>query len=350
MATEGVTTRQEEALAGETQQDYSGVDEFVFGAPARARTPHHLVAPRIRRPRLPGRDHSGAAAPTSFEAAPAEGAPLGPPPQPARISLRSAGIVALAAILVAGVAGWWFVQARQPDPTTLSVSFPRKGATVSRVSATLDWRSDYAPINLELYGKFDGLLTLRTLSLKKDRARLRAILDISTFVVNEHPITDSQSSRGWIEIRTDGSTARGGKIFFPGLGKQLFALGWTGLTPDLDGRPVVPGDSWTDTFKARIGTDRLEGQTRSELLRYENVGDVSAAVVHGTKDLRLKGGPPLPGTGSVKIDQTAWLDPESGKVLRMTATVEVTYRPRERFGGGRRILIEGVETYRLDAI
>ena len=265
------------------------------------------------------------------------------------MSLRSAGIVALALVLVAGVGGWWLVQARRPDPVTLGLAFPRKGATVSRVAATLDWRSDYAPINLELYGEFEGLLTLRTRSFKGDRAKLRTILDLSSFVVNDRPITGPQSARGWLEMRTDGTTVRGGNIFFPGLRGQVFMLGWTGLTPDLDARPVAPGDTWRDTFRARVGTDLLEGETRSKLLRYEDVGDVSAAVVHGTKDLTFKGGKPFPGTGSAKIDQTAWIDPETGTVLRMTATVEVNYRPQARFGG-RRILIEGVESYRLDAV
>jgi hypothetical protein len=265
------------------------------------------------------------------------------------ISLRSAGITALAVLIVAGVGTWWFIQARQADPATLVLKFPRKGATVSHVTTTLDWRSDYAPLNLELYGEFDGILTLRTTSLKGDRAKLRTILDISNFVANERPITEPRSARGWIEMRTDGTPVRAGNIFYPALRGQVFMLGWMGLTPDLHGRAVVPGDTWTDTFRARVGTDLLEGDTRSELVRYENVGGVNAAVVHGTKELTIKGGAPVPGRGTVMIDQTAWLDPENGTVLRMSATVQVNYRPREKFGG-RRILIEGVESYRLEAV
>jgi len=345
-----VTTGQD-LRVGEPEQDLSGTSQFAF-APSEAsptRTPHHLVAPRIRRPRLPGRDRAGAAPPTSFEMAPTEGAPLGPPPKSPWMSLRSAGIVALAVVLVAGVAGWWIVQARRPDPATLKLTFPRQGATVSKVASTMDWRSDYAPLNVELYGEFDGLLTLRTRSLQGDRVKLRAILDLSTFVANDRPITQPHSARGEIEMRTDGTTVRASNLSFPGLRGQPFLVTWTGLTPDLADSPVVPGDAWTDTFKARVGTDRLEGDSRSELLRYEDVGGVRAAVVHGTKDLTIQGGKPLPGTGSVKIDQTAWIHPERGTVLRMTATVEVTYRTKARFGG-RRILIEGVESYRLDAV
>jgi hypothetical protein len=298
---------------------------------------------------MPGRDRTGAGATTQFEVTPAEGTAPASPSKVPWISLRSAGIVALAVLLVAGVGTWWFIQARRPDPATLALQFPRKGATVSHVTATLDWRSDYAPLNVELYGEFDGLLTLQTRSLKGDRASLRTILDISNFVVNERPITQPQSARGWIHIRTDGTPVRAGNIFYPGIRGQVFMLGWMGLTPDLDARAVVPGDTWTDTFRARVGTDLLTGTTRSELLRYETVRGVNAAVVHGTKELTIKGGPPLPGTGTVTIDQTAWLDPEGGTVLRMNATVQVDYRPRQKFGG-RRILIEGVESYRLDAV
>jgi hypothetical protein len=281
---------------------------------------------------------------------PTEHRALGAPMRARRISLRSAGVAALAFVLVAGLGGWWFLQARQPDPETLRLVFPPKGATVSRVTATLDWRSDYAPLNLELYGEFDGILTLRTRSLDGDRAKLRAILDLSTFVLNDRPITHPNSTRAGLEMRTDGRILSGGNLFFPGL-RQAFLVAATGLSPDLAARPVVPGDTWTDSLRIRVDTDLLHGDTRSELLRYEDVGEVRAAVVHGTKDLTIKGGRPLPGTGSMKIDQTAWLDPETGTILRMTATVQVTYhsRPQARLGG-RRILIEGMDRYELTAV
>jgi hypothetical protein len=257
----------------------------------------------------------------------------------------------LALVLVAAVAGgWWFVQTRRPDPATLRLVFPPEGATVSRVAATLEWRSNYAPLDLELYGDFEGILTLRTRSLDGNRAKLRAILDLSNFVVNDHPITKPPSTRARIELRTDGTNIGGGTLFFPGL-RQAFLPAATGLAPDLAGHPVVPGDTWTDTLRVRVGGDLLHGDTYSELLRYEDVGGVRVAVVHGTKDLTIQGGRPLPGTGSMKIDQTAWLDPESGTLVRMTATVEVTYhsRPQPEFGG-RPILIEGVDRYELNAV
>jgi hypothetical protein len=343
--------REGEAPTGETQTDSSGASEFAFAPPETTptRAPHR-GAPWIRRPRLPGRERP--APPVPFETAPAEAdVPVRSPRRAARIGVRSVGIVALALVLVAGTAGgWWFLHARRPDPVTLRLFFPPKGATVSRVTATLDWRSDYAPLNLELYGEFDGVLTLRTSSLDGDRAKLRAILDLSSFVVNDHPVTEPPSTSARLEMRTDGTVVRGKHLVFPGT-SQTMLLGVTGLVPGLSDDPVVPGDTWTGSLRIRLGTDLFDGTTRSEFVRFEDVGEVRAAVIHGTKDLTIKSNRPLPGTGSMKVDQTAWLDPETGKVLQMTVTTQFTYhaRPQAKLGG-RRILIEGADRYELTAI
>jgi hypothetical protein len=80
----------------------------------------------------------------------------------------------------------------------------------------------------------------------------------------------------------------------------------------------------------------------------ETLRGVHVAVVEGTKTIRLVG--PQGGVrtkGIVIVDQTAWVDPKDGRILRMTATARWD---TTTWDGNRRVRSDGVEQIELSAI
>jgi hypothetical protein len=248
-----------------------------------------------------------------------------------------------AAVAAAAVWGaWWFLSGRAQDATRLAISFPADGSNVFRMGATLDWRSDSRGLDREVHTEFEGILTLRTLSKDADGARIRAILDLSSLSVNGRPVTRPPTLRARIHAGSDGSAREGDYLNLPEPSAPIMLVA-TGLAPDLPSRPVSPGDEWTDTISLRMGTDRLEGSTRSRFLRYEETHGVNAAVIQGTRRLKIDGGPPVQGKGTMTVDQTAWIDPDTGAVLRMSATVRFSLNARPA-------VLDGWDRYELHAV
>jgi hypothetical protein len=251
--------------------------------------------------------------------------------------------VALVVALVAGALGgaWWILSGGGQEDVRLALSFPPKGSNVFRMNATLDWQADSRVIDLEVHSEFEGILTLRTLSTTGDLSRLRAILDISSLSVNGRPVTRPPTVRTRMRVGSDGTAVRGGYLTLPAPSPPIMLIA-TGLVPDLPDRPMAPGESWTDSVNVRAAGDRLKGTAHTKFLRYEDVDGVAAAVLEGTRELRIDAGPPIPGKGTMTVDQTAWVNPETGQLLRMTATVRFSIKVR----GG---VIEGLDQYDLRA-
>jgi hypothetical protein len=210
------------------------------------------------------------------------------------------------------------------------------------MAATIDWQSDSRLLDAEIHTEFEGILTLRTLSVDGDLATLRAILDMSSLSVNGRPVTKPPTIRSRMHMGNDGTVDRGGYLWLPDTSPPIM-LNVTGLTPHLPDGSVVPGDSWTDSISIRATKDRYQGTAHTTFVRYEDLDGVATAVIEGTRELRFRGGPPLPGKGTMSIDQTAWVNPESGRALRMTATVRFSFWARGEF-------IEGVDRYELRAV
>jgi hypothetical protein len=250
----------------------------------------------------------------------------------------------VAVVIAAGAIGaWWILSGGgQGGSTRLAVTFPADGSNVYRMGATLDWRSDSRTFDSEVHTEFQGILTLRTLSKTTDAARIRAILDLSSLSVNGRPVVKPPTIRGRINAGSDGSARQGDYLNLPEPSPPIMLVA-TGLTPDLPSRPVSPGDTWTDSVSVRMGTDRLEGTTQSRFVRYEKVQGVRAAVIQGTRRLKIDGGPPLPGKGTMTIDQTAWVNPDTGSILKMSATVRFLFKARA-------VVLDGWDRYELNAV
>lgn len=257
-------------------------------------------------------------------------------------------IVALAVALVAGAIGaWWFFNGSDGDAVRLSLALPRKGAVVFRVHNSTGVDADYIGA-FEFQSEFDGILTLRTGSVEDDYTRVRGLLDVSSLVWNGRPETGRPTLRARFRLRSDGNVV-GGNWFDPGVLAGTYDPVTAGLSPDLPPYPVRPGDAWRDKYRLRQKKDRVSVTTSSKFLRYDELKGVRVAVVQGTRTLELSS---IPGRknalkGTVSVDQTAWIDPALGTVLRMTATItgDVTAR-----GSGGRARLYGTERLELTAL
>jgi hypothetical protein len=348
VAGETVATQKEDAAAKPEPDVSEAAFAFAPSAPAATlqgpQEPPATTAPRPRRFRLPGRERSGGALPAQFEAAPAEpslpGSRRWTPPS----RLQTPRAAALTLILGAAAIGsaWWILSGASQGPKRLAVSFPADGSSVYRMGASLDWRKDSRGLDSEVHTEFEGILTLRTVAKDPGGARVRAILDLSTLVVNDRPVFRPPTMRGRIHAAGDGTVRQGDYLELPRPSAPIM-LPATGLTPVLPDSPVEPGDSWTDSVSVRMGRDRLRGTARSRFLRYEDVEGVETAVLQGTRDFKIDGGPPLPGKGTLTVDQTAWVNPDTGAVLRMTATVRFSFRARS-------VVLDGWDRYELKAV
>ena len=251
--------------------------------------------------------------------------------------------MALAVVLVAGLAGWGIIQARKPDPVRLSLTLPKKGAMVFRVQNSTGLDADYIG-SFEFHSEFEGILTLRTRSVKGDLTRVRGLLDVSSLVWNGRPETGRPTLRANFRLRSDGNVVRG-QWFNPGVIAGTYDPITAGLSPDLPPHPVRPGDTWKDEYRVRQKKTRLSVTTSSSFLRYEEMNGVRVAVVQGTRTLKFSsidhGKNAWFETDTV--EQRAWIDPELGSVLRMTATIRGNFTGRGAAGRGKLSLVGRLE-------
>lgn len=233
---------------------------------------------------------------------------------------RLVGVFVVLAIVGASAA-WWLTRSEAvPEPTRLALGLGEGETQVFRVHTLMDSRADRVGA-WEFQSEFEGMLTLRTRSSKGDVAKMTATLGVLTLTWNGRPVTDPRALRSVVRIRSDGNVLRAGH-FDVGVPAATVDLVTTGLGPDLPPHEVVPGDTWTDQLRIVDEGILARVDTRSTFVRMEELGGVPVAVVQGTRTARLTtpGDRPRGVRGTVTVDQTAWLDPKDGRVLRMSAT------------------------------
>lgn len=200
----------------------------------------------------------------------------------------------------------------------------------------------------EFDSEFDGILTLRTRSVEGDMARVTGLLDISRLIWNGRPETGRPALRARFQLRSDGNVVAG-KSFDPGVPAGTYDPVVAGLSPDLPPHPVKLGDAWSDEYQVQDKGVRVQVTTSSRFLRIEELRGAMVAVVKGTRTLvlstprdRKKGV-----EGTITVNQTAWIDPVRGKVLRMSATISgsVTHS-----GRGKPATVQATERLDLTAL
>jgi hypothetical protein len=227
----------------------------------------------------------------------------------------------LALFVVAGGA-WWFIAARGPEPARLSLTVPPSGALVFKVRNSAGAHADFVG-QFEFDSEFAGILTLRTRSLDSDGARVSGILDVSRLIWNGRPETGKTPLRARFTLRPDANFT-GCSSFDSGAPAGTFDPLVTGLTPDLPPGEVRPGDTWTDEYDGcRKKALNAHVNTWSKFLRYDEVKGVRIAVVRGTRSIEISANKRgnNGATGTINVDQMAWIDPDDGRVVKMTATV-----------------------------
>jgi hypothetical protein len=140
-----------------------------------------------------------------------------------------------------------------------------------------------------------------------------------------------------------------GKSFNPGVPAGTYDPLVAGLSPDLPPHAVKLGDAWNDEYQFRDKGVRVHVTTSSKFLRIEELRGVMVAVVQGTRTLdlstprdRKKGV-----VGTITVNQTAWIDPVLGKVLRMSATISGSITES---GRGRPATAQATERLELTAL
>lgn len=263
--------------------------------------------------------------------------------EPARRAPLGAVVAVVLLVVLAGAgAGWWYVSSRQPEPRSVAISLAvGEAAQVFRADARLRWASSGAPLHWEAHTDFEGILTLKASPADHGGAKVRGILDLSRLSVNGRPFTEPPTIRAKMQFSGDGTVVRGGVFRLP-LPSPPIQLLLTGLGPDLPTHAIRPGDAWTDRQEVRVGKERLLMTSRSEFLRYEQMSGVEVAVIHGTRSFEMKDPGPRK-RGHARVEQTAWFDPGSGAVLKMSATIWIEYSgPDGGYTAGDRLQLTAV--------
>jgi hypothetical protein len=142
-----------------------------------------------------------------------------------------------------------------------------------------------------------------------------------------------------IQVAPDGRVLVGGELTSSTSGSGFDVLGTDQFTPILPDHPVKPGDSWDKSFDQTLpfGGSQLRYTAHNTLDRYENVDGVKTAVIHSAMTIPLdisidlrklletygQGGsipkalnPSIQYGGSVTVDETSWLDPQKGSLVK----------------------------------
>jgi hypothetical protein len=253
--------------------------------------------------------------------------------------------VALALVVLAVAIGglWWIFGRGSSDAVRLSLVVPQEGAMVFRVHNSAGANADSVGA-FEFDSEFDGILTLRTRSVDGDVARVAGLLDISRLIWNGRPETGRPTLRARFQLRSDGNVVAG-RSFNPGVPAGTYDPLVAGLSPDLPPHPVKLGDSWGDGYQFQDQGVEVQVTTSSRFLRVEELDGVMVVVVQGTRTLDLSTARQRKRdvTGTITVNQTAWIDPVLGKVLRMSATISGTITESGRGGTARAQAIERLE-------
>ena len=173
------------------------------------------------------------------------------------------------------------------------------------------------------------------------------LVDISG-TSNGQPLPPLGTQRTTRRVAADGRILGGGpsgaaaiKVAIPAA-DQTYAI--------LPARPVRPGDAWSVDFERPnpFGTGSWKVHSENRLLRYEQVAGVRAAVVASRlstpfdvdldpAQLGQPAGVALHEAGTVTAEDTTWLDPAAGRVLKTSS--------QSRFDVA--ITVNGAAGYRL---
>ncbi len=294
-------------------------------------------------------------------------APEAAPPR--RRPWRVVVVVALAAALTAG---GFFVLTRPRGPdVALALGF-EEGATYRyRVTLSIDGRVDTALADLPIDGELAETVSYRVVEVDPDGA---ATIDVGvedlsgTFAGRPVPPTPETEIR--MVIGADGSIREVDGRPVPqalqaGLGDPAATGGIPGMQsfPLLPDGPVGPGDEWEKDVEQPLpfGEGQIRIHSESELVRYEDVGPVRAALIESditsavdwTVELAelAELGRELEGTnggfaeveglpdrisyrGELEQEQTTWLAP--GEMVRseLTSRFDLTTRAEGSEGLG----------------
>lgn len=291
------------------------------------------------------------------------------PPEPVsrRRSWRVAVVVGLVAALTAG--GFVLLTRPRGPDVALALDF-REGATYRyRVQMSIDGTVDTALADLPLVGELSETLAYEVVELAPDGA---ATIDVSVEDVSGSFSGQALPAATDVEMRMvigpDGELREvDGEPVPEALGQGWADPSGTGGLPGMQSfpllpdEPVGPGDEWVKDVEQPLpfGDGLISLHSENEFVRYEDVGSVRTAVIESeisspidwTIDLAelaelgaqvdsrgfvdVEG---LPSTisysGEVAQDQTTWLDPSRGEIVRSELSGEFDITTRAQGGEG----------------
>ena len=254
-----------------------------------------------------------------------------------RLAVAAAAVVALIAGAIV------FLLPHGGGGTALALQYKPDQTIRYHVTMTMDARLSSSELGVDqpFQGTFDMTFSMHVLSVD---ANGTATIDLSidkgsaTFGGQKQPLP--RDFQAQIQIAKDGRLLSGGGLS-EATGSSGFGLpGSDQFTPLLPDHPVKPGDVWTKDFDVPFpfGGGSIHYSSRNELVRYEAVDGVRAAVIHSdltipldlTLDLRklLEGtgqstselprgsNPKIVYGGDMTVSVTDWFDPVSGQQLK----------------------------------
>ncbi|MGH2764803.1 MAG: hypothetical protein ACRDKA_02655 [Actinomycetota bacterium] len=282
---------------------------------------------------------------------------------------RIALTVALAIALTAG-GSFLLTRPRGPD-VALALEF-REGATYRyRLTMSFDGTLELPLVEMPMVGKLSETIVYHVLSVEPDGA---ATIDLSVEEVEGsvagQPVPDVTDLDIRMVIAPDGSVREVDGTPVPAALQQAWSdpTGSGGLPgmqsfPFLPEGPVGPGDEWVKDIEQPLpfGQGEVAVHAENEFARYEDVGSIRAAVIESeisspidwsidlaeaaelavevggseTTPEELEGLPDrISYRGDVLQDQTTWLDPSRGEVLRTELNGEFDITTRAEGGKG----------------
>lgn len=300
-------------------------------------------------------------------------------PRRGRRRARVAMVGALAILLTAG-GSFLMTRPRGPD-VALAFDF-REGTTYRyRMSMSVDGTVEAPLVEMPMVGELSETVAYHVVSVEPDGT---ATIDVSVEDVEGafagQPVPETTDLEVRMRVAPDGGLLEVDGTPVPAAMQQAWSdpTGSGGLPgmqsfPLLPDRPVGPGDEWVKDIDQPLpfGQGSVRLHSENEFVRYEDVGEIRAAVIESdisspidwTIDLtefadfadrvggervtaeEFKGLPTsISYEGEVEQEQTTWLDPNRGEVLRSELTGEFDVTTRAEGGEGFGALLGAVAT------
>jgi hypothetical protein len=261
----------------------------------------------------------------------------GPTRRWGRVAIAAAAILALVAGAIV------FLLPRGGGGTAFALQYS-PGQTL-RYQMTMTMDAHFTSIELGLdqpvKGTFAMTVSMRVVSVDgAGTATLDLTLEKGSTTVAGQTTRLPKGFHTEIRIAKDGQLVSGVGLTAAIGGTGLGPPGSDQFTPLLPDHPVVPGDTWSKDFDAPFpfGGGSLHYRTRSELIRYEDVAGVHAAVIQSdvtipldfsldlrtlleatgqsTSDLAAGSEPKIAYGGQMVFSATDWFDPASGQQVK----------------------------------